>query len=87
MSEVYFITGAQGCIGSWIVKALTERGDQAVVFDRSDDSRRLAAIMAADAVSYSRLMGADEVGTRLGLNPRRRRPTVQLSFGGTRYHE
>ena len=45
MSEIYFITGAQGCIGSWIVKALTERGDQVVVFDRSDDSRRLAAIM------------------------------------------
>lgn len=45
MSEIYFITGAQGCIGSWIVKALTERGDQAVVFDRSADSRRLAAIM------------------------------------------
>ena len=45
MSEIYFITGAQGCIGSWIVKALIERGDRAVVFDRSDDSRRLAAIM------------------------------------------
>src|SRR5262245_13885285 len=45
MSDNYFITGAQGCIGSWIVKALVERGDQAVVFDRSDDSRRLAAIM------------------------------------------
>ena len=45
MSETYFITGAQGCIGSWIVKALIERGDQAVVFDRSDDSRRLSAIM------------------------------------------
>ena len=45
MPETYFITGAQGCIGSWIVKALVERGDQAVVFDRSDDSRRLAAIM------------------------------------------
>jgi len=45
VSETYFITGAQGCIGSWIVKALVERGDRAVVFDRSDDSRRLAAIM------------------------------------------
>jgi nucleoside-diphosphate-sugar epimerase len=45
MAETYFITGAQVCIGSWIVKALVERGDQAVVFDRSDDSRRLAAIM------------------------------------------
>ncbi len=45
MSTTYFVTGAQGCIGSWIVKELTERGDQAVVFDRSDDSRRLSAIM------------------------------------------
>src|SRR5687767_3455463 len=45
MPETYFITGAQGCIGSWIVKALTERGDRAIVFDRSDDSRRLSAIM------------------------------------------
>jgi hypothetical protein len=29
MPETYFITGAQGCIGSWIVKALIERGDTA----------------------------------------------------------
>lgn len=45
MSETYFITGAQGCIGSWIVKTLAERGDTPVVFDRSEDRRRLAAIM------------------------------------------
>jgi nucleoside-diphosphate-sugar epimerase len=45
MSETYFITGAQGCIGSWIVKALVERGDTCVVFDRSQDARRLNAIM------------------------------------------
>jgi nucleoside-diphosphate-sugar epimerase len=45
--QTYFITGAQGCIGSWIVKALVERGDVVVVFDRSDDPRRLKAIMSA----------------------------------------
>lgn len=45
MSQTYFITGAQGCIGSWIVKTLAERGDTPVVFDRSPDTRRLAAIM------------------------------------------
>jgi nucleoside-diphosphate-sugar epimerase len=45
MSETYFITGAQGCIGSWIVKTLVERGDSPLVFDRSDDARRLGAIM------------------------------------------
>src|SRR5438045_8343793 len=48
MGERYFMTGAQGCIGSWIVKTLVERGDEAIVFDRSDDSRRLGAIMTPD---------------------------------------
>lgn len=59
MSKSYFITGAQGCIGSWIVKALTERGDEAVVFDRSDDSRRLSAIMDAEDLARVRFITGD----------------------------
>src|SRR5215216_3579482 len=59
MPETYFITGAQGCIGSWIVKALTERGDHAVVFDRSDDSRRLSAIMTDGALARVRFITGD----------------------------
>src|SRR6185503_13156779 len=59
MSKTYFITGAQGCIGSWIVKALAERGDTAVVFDRSDDSRRLRAIMDDDQLSRVRFVLGD----------------------------
>src|SRR5215467_1431383 len=59
MGERYFITGAQGCIGSWIVKTLVERGDSPVVFDRSDDSRRLAAIMSADALERVRFRLGD----------------------------
>src|SRR5689334_1958725 len=59
MPETYFITGAQGCIGSWIVKGLTERGDQAVVFDRSDDSRRLSAIMNDDDLARVRFITGD----------------------------
>jgi adenylate cyclase len=35
-------------------------------------TRRLAAILAADVVGYSRLMGADEVGTLEALNAHRR---------------
>jgi adenylate cyclase len=34
--------------------------------------RRLAAILAADVVGYSRLMGADEAGTLAALKTRRR---------------
>lgn len=59
MSETYFITGAQGCIGSWIVKALVERGDSAVVFDRSDDSRRLSAIMDGEQLAKVRFITGD----------------------------
>lgn len=59
MSEAYFITGAQGCIGSWVVKTIIERGDSAIVFDRSDDLRRLAAIMSPDAIAEVRFILGD----------------------------
>jgi nucleoside-diphosphate-sugar epimerase len=59
MTNGYFITGALGCIGSWIVKALAERGDDAVVFDRSDDPRRLSAIMDADNLARVRFVLGD----------------------------
>jgi nucleoside-diphosphate-sugar epimerase len=59
MSETYFITGAYGCIGSWVVKTLAERGDQPVVFDRGDDARRLRAIMDEDTVGRVRFMQGD----------------------------
>lgn len=59
MPITYFITGAQGCIGSWIVKALAERGDVPVVFDRSDDTRRLSAIMQPEALTRVRFVTGD----------------------------
>ena len=40
--------------------------------DNKAVERRLAAIMAADVVSYSRLMGTDEVGTLRTLKAHRR---------------
>jgi hypothetical protein len=36
------------------------------------EERRLAAILAADVVGYSRMMGADEVGTLRALKNYRR---------------
>jgi nucleoside-diphosphate-sugar epimerase len=59
MSQTYFITGAQGCIGSWIVKALAERGDAVVVFDRSEDSRRLEAVMSAENIARIKCVSGD----------------------------
>ncbi len=48
------------------------------------DKRRLAAILAADIVGYSRLMGADESGTLAQLKTHRKElidPKVE-AFGG-----
>jgi nucleoside-diphosphate-sugar epimerase len=59
MSETYFITGAQGCIGSWIVKALVERGETVIVFDRSQDARRLQAVVAAADLSRVQFVSGD----------------------------
>ena len=59
MPETYFITGAQGCIGSWIVKALVERGDTPVVFDRSEDKRRLNAIIGPSDLDRVRFIAGD----------------------------
>ena len=39
-------------------------------------SRRLVAVFAADVEGYSRLMGADEVGTLKGLTERRDPPEL-----------
>ena len=39
--------------------------------DPTKVSRRLVAVFAADVEGYSRLMGADEVGTLQGLTERR----------------
>ena len=46
-------------------------------------ARRLAAILAADVVGYSRLMGEDEAGTARAVGERREAATaIVLSFGG-----
>src|SRR3974390_1646362 len=46
-------------------------------------ARRLAAILAADVVGYSRLMGEDEAGTARIVRERREAATpIVRSFGG-----
>ena len=46
-------------------------------------NRRLAAILAADVVGYSRLMGEDEAGTAKVVRERREAATpIVRAFGG-----
>ena len=82
MTEKYFITGAQGCIGSWIVKQLIERGDEVIVFDRSDDSRRLRAIMDDDQLENVQFIIGDitDCGiVRSALDASRARRVIHLA--------
>jgi len=44
------VTGAQGCIGSWIVKQLLERGDEVVIYDLDREPVRIKKITAPDLV-------------------------------------
>ena len=53
MSNTYFVTGALGCIGAWVVKHLVDRGDTPVVFDVGGDPRRIRDIL--DEEAYDRV--------------------------------
>src|SRR5438105_13499150 len=44
------LTGGYGCIGSWIVRNLLERGDQAWIYDLKEDPRRLRLILPQEKV-------------------------------------
>ena len=59
MADTYFVTGAQGCIGAWVVKLLLDRGDGAVVFDRSSDAGRLRAILDEEHFQKVRFVEGD----------------------------
>lgn len=45
------VTGAQGCIGSWTVKALLDRGLDVTVYDLDPHPRRLALIATPEQVA------------------------------------
>ena len=44
------LTGGYGCIGSWIVRQLLERGDEAFIYDLKEDPRRMRQIMSDEQV-------------------------------------
>lgn len=59
MSNTYFVTGALGCIGAWVVKHLVDRGDTPVVFDVDGDPRRIRDILDDDAFARVQFVTGD----------------------------
>jgi nucleoside-diphosphate-sugar epimerase len=55
------VTGAFGCIGSWVVRALVARGERPVVFDVGDDPWRLRMVAGDDVARRVTVVRGDIV--------------------------
>ena len=64
----FFVTGAMGCIGAWVVRNLVQDNAQVTVFDLSKDRRRLELIMTADELSRVTFIQGDLTQTQLVCN-------------------
>ncbi len=60
------VTGAQGCIGAWVVKQLIGRGADVLVYDRETSTARLAMIASpAEIAKVKFVEGQIEDGARI----------------------
>lgn len=59
MSRPYFVTGALGCIGAWVVERLLARGDTPVVFDLGGDPRRIRDLVDDGGLARVRFVRGD----------------------------
>jgi len=66
------VTGAFGCIGSWVIRALLADGERPVVFDLGDDPWRMRMIAGPDVAERVTLVRGDivdrEAVTRAALD-------------------
>jgi nucleoside-diphosphate-sugar epimerase len=53
------ITGGYGCIGSWIVRNLLERGDDVWIYDLQEDVHRLRLLLEDEQVSCVKFIPGD----------------------------
>ncbi len=53
------LTGGYGCIGSWIVRNLLERGDKVFIYDLKEDSRRTRLLMSEEQVGRAVFIHGD----------------------------
>ncbi len=56
MSRV-MVTGADGCIGAWVVRQLLDRGDEVVVFDVGSNDRRHELVAGGRPLDFTRITG------------------------------
>ena len=57
--ETYLVTGAMGCLGTWVVKLLLDEGCDVVAFDASDDDHRHRLVIEPEAAARVRYVTGD----------------------------
>jgi UDP-glucuronate 4-epimerase len=57
------VTGAAGCIGAWVIAGLVQRGQSPVVFDLSEDRRRLRLLLSDDQANAVKWLKGDLTDT------------------------
>ena len=57
------VTGAAGCIGAWVVAGLVQRGKTPVVFDLSEDRRRLRLLLSDEQANAVKWLKGDLTDT------------------------
>jgi len=57
------VTGAAGCIGAWVVAGLVQRGQSPVVFDLSEDRRRLRLLLSEEHAGAVKWLKGDLTDT------------------------
>src|SRR5215510_12728027 len=60
------VTGAQGCIGAWVVKVLLERGLDVIIYDADPNPARLSLLLTPEQIArIPKEIGKIEDTTRL----------------------
>lgn len=57
MAEHFFITGADGCLGAWVVRTLLDEGARVTAFDIAEDDRRHRLVSEGKSLGFERVLG------------------------------
>jgi nucleoside-diphosphate-sugar epimerase len=67
-NERFFVTGALGCIGAWVVYNLLQEGAAVTVFDLNNNVRRWRLLLDDEAIARVDLVQGDITNTEAVLN-------------------
>ena len=62
-NEHFFVTGAMGCIGAWVIRNLVQSGVGVTVFDLSSDQHRPKLVMTEKELASVRFIAGDITDT------------------------